>query len=316
LIRAIAFLIMCAAPAAAQDVARLDKIEAAWRGWLEGNRVGKSTLAITYQKDVVHEVSRGGRIEEPAPLASLSKAITAACVADLVADGVLGFDTRVSDYLVGPDRLTVADLLTHSGGLRPDQTQQTMWDWVNDPVDRHADASQTALARATVRAGAYHYNNENYAVLGSLVEAVTGQPFQEVCENKVLAPLNLTSPRRSPRYGAFLSWGGWEMSAGDYARFAISRFGSDTPYGQAPVDFPSVPLGQGINYGLGVLFFEAEGQRFFWHFGLLCFGAIDGAGAYFALYGPDYGVALTFEGCPGEAALTELDQVLAAAVLR
>jgi len=301
-----------AGAAFAEDAARLDKIEAAWRGWLDGHRVGASALAIAGDGAVLRELTRGGDVGAPAPLASLSKEITGACIRALVATGDLSYGERVARYLPGADpALTVSDLITHSGGVWPDSTQKTMWDWVNDADDKHRDVTDMALARPLNAAGSYRYNNENYAVLGALVEQATGAPYQEECAERVLAPLDIKSARRSPRYGPFLAWGGWEMSASDYARFVEAAFSAGDPK-----ELPNAPVGGGAQYGLGAFFFEAEGLRITWHTGLLCFGSIDGAGAYFAQVTPGVTVAVTFEGCPGEGALASLDEALLTAMLR
>ncbi|MEM9436510.1 MAG: serine hydrolase domain-containing protein [Pseudomonadota bacterium] len=255
---------------------------------------------------------RGGVSGAPAPLASLSKALTAVCVRALVSEGKLSYDTQVSEYIAGAELgLSVAHLLTHSGGLWPDETQERMWDWVNDPMDRHPDVAEAALPRKRSELGSYRYNNENYAVLGAIIEAVTGESYQQACNTRVVEPLALQSAQRSPRYGAFLPWGGWEMSARDYAIFAESSFS-----GVDPATAPNIAAGGGARYGLGSLYFEAEGIRITWHTGLLCFGSIDGAGAYFVQVSPGYSVAVTFEGCPGEGALAALDQALLTAMLR
>ncbi|MEM8591826.1 MAG: serine hydrolase domain-containing protein [Pseudomonadota bacterium] len=304
-------LILISTGAAAQDSARLEKVENAWRDWLGSHRVGASALALASGGEVTLEALRGTDMNTPAPLASLSKAITGSCVRALVAEGAFSFGDPLADHLPGAvPGLTIAELLTHTGGVWPDTTQEKMWDWVNDAEDRHSDVTRVALPRALEPMG-YRYNNENYAILGALVEAVTGESYQEACAERVLAPLGLESPRRSPRYGPFLTWGGWEMSAAEYALFADATFaGSD------PNLAPNAPAGGGAKYGLGALYFEAEGLRITWHTGLLCFGSIDGAGAYFVQVDPGFTVAVTFEGCPGEGALADLDQALLTAMLR
>ena len=234
------------------------------------------------------------------------------CIKALVAEDAVRFDDPVADYVSGPaPSLTIAALLTHTGGIWPDSTQETMWDWVNGEADRHSDVARTALPRERSDTGRHRYNNENYAILGAVIEAATGAPYAEACASRLFAPLGLQSPRRSPRYGPFLAWGGWEMSAADYALFADSAFGPAEP-GAAP----NAPVGCGARYGRGALYFEAEGLRITWHMGLLCFGSIDGAGAYFVQVHPGLTAAVTFEGCPGEGALADLDQALLTAMLR
>ncbi|MEL6914561.1 MAG: serine hydrolase domain-containing protein [Pseudomonadota bacterium] len=300
---------LLAGAAGAED--RLAATETAWRDWYGAHRVGDTSLAVAEDGALRLSLARSVAPGRPAALASLSKAVTAACIAALAGEGRVAYDTALSEYIPdAPAGLTVAQLLTHGGGLWPDGTQASMWGWVNDPEDRHRAASEAALARPLESAG-YRYNNENYAVLGHLVEAVTGEDFEAACTARVFAPLALETPARSARYGAFLPWGGWEMSAEDYALFAEATFA-----GTDPGAFPSAPVGRGARYGMGAFFFEAEGLRITWHTGLLCFGSIDGAGAYFVQIAPGPTVAVTFDGCPGEGALAALDQALLTALLQ
>ncbi|MEO0676876.1 MAG: serine hydrolase domain-containing protein [Pseudomonadota bacterium] len=290
---------------------RLAKVETAWRDWYGAHRVGETSLAIVENGAVAFDRARSGAAGAPAPLASLSKAITAACIAALAREGRVDYDAPLPEYLEnGPADLTLSALLTHTGGVWPDETQARMWDWVNDSENRHIDASGAALARA-LEAPEHRYNNENYAVLGHVVEAVAGEEYEEACTSRVLAPLGLTTAGRNGRYGAFLPWGGWEMSAADYALFADATFAEADPS-----EAPNAPAGRGALYGMGALSFQAEGLRFTWHTGILCFGSIDGAGAYFLQIAPGPTLAVTFEGCPGEGALAALDQALLTALLR
>ncbi|MEL7301332.1 MAG: serine hydrolase domain-containing protein [Pseudomonadota bacterium] len=311
---ALALGLLAGAPgavSAGEADARLVKLETAWRDWYAAHRVGDTALAVAEDGALGLSLARDAAPGRAAPLASLSKAITAACIADLERAGLVSYSAALADYLPdAPEDLTVAQLLTHAGGVWPDGTQARMWDWVNDAVNRFDEATAAALARP-LETPSYRYNNENYAVLGRVVEVVTGTGFEEACAERVFEPLALETPARNPRYGAFLPWGGWEMSAAEYALFADATFA-----GVDPGAFPSAPVGRGARYGMGALYFEAEGLRITWHTGLLCFGSIDGAGAYFVQVAPGPTVAVTFDGCPGEGALAALDQALLTALLR
>ncbi|MEM1301402.1 MAG: serine hydrolase domain-containing protein [Pseudomonadota bacterium] len=312
MLRLLALVLAVATTAAqAQDATRTAAIEAAWRGWLEGKRVGASSIAISYDGVIVAEAGRGMTARDPATLASLSKAITAACLRQAVEAGHLSYDDPISDYIATDIPANVGQLVTHSAGLSGDSTQRLMWDWVNDPTPRHTDVAEAALAKPPGPQTAYRYSNDNYAAVGHLIESAIGQPYTDYCTDTVTAPLKITSPPMSPRYGGFTAWGGWQMSAYDYLRLVEAHLRDHDPRAT-----PHADVGGGARYGMGTLFFQAQGQTIYWHLGLLCFGSIDGAGAYFALVGDGYGVAVTFEGCAGEDALTELDQALLTAIIR
>jgi len=312
MLRLLALVLAVATTAAqAQDAHKTKAIEAAWRGWLDGKRVGASSITISYNGNVVAEAGRGMTARDPAPLASLSKAITAACLRQAVEGGHLAYDDPVADYVATDIPATVGQLVTHSAGLKGDSTQSLMWDWVNDPTPRHTEVAEAALANPPASSTGYRYSNDNYAAVGHLIEVATGQPYTEYCTDTVTAPLGITSPPMSPRYGGFTALGGWQMSAYDYLRLVEANLREHDP-----LTTPHTDVGGGARYGMGALFFQSQGQTIYWHLGLLCFGSIDGAGAYFALVGDGYGVAVTFEGCAGEDALTELDQALLTAIIR
>ena len=84
-------------PARAQTV---DGIERAWRIWAAkyGQRTGG--MVILHAGQPVREVAMGrAAVGAPVPLASLSKAITGVCIANLIDRGRLSFDTPLSQAL-------------------------------------------------------------------------------------------------------------------------------------------------------------------------------------------------------------------------
>jgi len=73
---------------------------AALKNWAARHKVAQAFVVVRRDGRIVHRSSVGG-IDPTAPvhLASLSKAITGACVATLIRDGRLTFDTPVSSAL-------------------------------------------------------------------------------------------------------------------------------------------------------------------------------------------------------------------------
>ncbi len=68
--------ILCAAPAWAED--RSDKVVSAFKAWLVDQEITAGQIAVAYRGDILatEAIASAG----PVDLASLSKAITAACV--------------------------------------------------------------------------------------------------------------------------------------------------------------------------------------------------------------------------------------------
>ncbi len=299
-------LCLTAAPALAQS----DRVALEWARWLEaqGNPPGALVFAI-FDAELLAS-SDGADVDAPLPLASNSKAITALCAESLVDDGLMRWDDPVSTWIEGGGPVTLAELVTHTSGYWPDSTQGAMADWRRDTRRRWQQVTATVLDRPRQEGtrGAYKYNNENYAVLGLVIEEVAGGWYEEVCRARVLDPRGLTTARLSPDYGGFGPWGGWEMSVRDYVRFMTQTFAKADP-----LTTPHADMGDGVSYGLGMVFRTDRGVASHWHFGALCFPD-SGLGAYAVNWGGKYSVVAAYGACVDEAAMLALDQSIARAV--
>ena len=308
-------LLSSAFQATSQDMNRARQIESAWRSWAQTVGIVETSIAIGYDGAFVRASGIGREPNEPAEIASLSKAITAMCMADVLKEQGLSFATRLGDILqdlvAGQNAdITIAELVSQSSGLDIDQTQEHMQHWRNETGDRHRDAAEIALARGAraSKVGDFFYNNENYAVLGWLISELTEQPYIEACSERVF---NEGGLELSPRWGAFAAWGGLQISAEDYLSFVHRSFGSKSDVARAPVIFPNVEIGRGKHYGMGSFWRASRAGGFnFWHFGRLCFRNAGNAGAYFASYGGQWAVVVNYEGCITSDQQSELDTVL------
>lgn len=309
-------LVLCFAATAVQaDVPA--RLEQSFRDWRKD--VGVDAAVMTIWRAGVHhqDVALSMSADTPVELASLGKAVTAACAATLMDAGVWqGDTTSVAVLGYGPDDITVSQLLTHSAGLLPDETQNQMPLWLDIPLDRGNAASRKALSRKAQGgiAGQYSYSNENYAILGAMIAAQTGQSYEEYCREAVIAPAGLTSARVSPRTGAFASWGGWRMTVQDYARFMYWAYGPDGQIAARLEDWPSADIGGGARYGMGMVHRPFRGSHNFWHFGLLCFPGRLNAGSYAVSWMEEWQVVVAFDRCLNWDQMFALDGALARAV--
>src|SRR5262249_17620527 len=72
----------------------------ALKTWTGKYRVKRAFITVRHEGRIVHRTALGGADPgAPVHLASLSKAITAACAATLIRDGKLAFDTPISAAL-------------------------------------------------------------------------------------------------------------------------------------------------------------------------------------------------------------------------
>ena len=312
----IVILFLAPFQAAGQDMARAVYAENAFQAWVQAAGISKAAIAIGYEGALIHTAGIGQEADDPSDVASLSKAITAMCLADVLAENGLSFSARIGDILEGelPEEsanLTIAQFVSHGSGLDEDETQDQMRRWVGESANRHQDAAERAFARGPnmAQVGQYNYNNENYAVLGWLISALTGEPYIQTCKTRIFGEGTMGA---SDRWGAFAAWGGWQISAEDYLHFVHRYFGAGSDMAHYPESYPNVYLGRSKYYGMGSFWRQSRGGGFnFWHAGRLCFrGAGNSAGAYFASYAGKWSVSVNYGACITRDRQNELDALL------
>ena len=158
-------------------------------------RNGKLTFAKSYGM-----LAKGG--EEPATTttlfqaASLSKAITALGILALAGDGDFSLDDPVNRHLKNwklpnGDKVTIADLLSHTGGVNVpsypgfglDEVLPSTIQILNGAANSNSKAVRVADLR-----GKFRYSGGGYMVLQKLIESKTGQSFPRFMEQRVFQP--------------------------------------------------------------------------------------------------------------------------------
>lgn len=152
-------------------------------------------------------------------IASLSKAITAVTIMHLVEQGKLSLDQKafalLPDLPVPPGKsedprlasITIRHLLTHSGGW-DDSSKGSGFDpmfnseTITSSLGVPAPASTENIIRYMrgevlqfTPGDHYVYSNFGYAVLGRIIERVTGVSYEEYVRINVLAPMGITEMR-------------------------------------------------------------------------------------------------------------------------
>ena len=113
--------------------------------------------------------------DTPFVLGSVSKSFTAVCVMQLIEQGKINLDEKISAYLPNAadgDKITVSQLLNHTGGLGEHQTLENF----------HIINEQ----------GEHHYANVNYSLLGKIIEKVSGLSYEEYVTKNIFEPLDLS----------------------------------------------------------------------------------------------------------------------------
>ncbi|WP_299990551.1 serine hydrolase domain-containing protein [uncultured Pontibacter sp.] len=130
-------------------------------------------------------------------LASVSKQFTAMAVMMLKEQGKLNYDDSLQVYI--PDfpykGITVRQLLTHRSGL-PNYTYFSEEFWPDRKVDLSNDdvLSMMAVHKPNIYYQpdrTFSYSNTGYALLASVVEKASGQPFAEFMREHIFEPLKM-----------------------------------------------------------------------------------------------------------------------------
>ncbi|MGA2259083.1 MAG: serine hydrolase domain-containing protein, partial [Thermoguttaceae bacterium] len=148
-------------------------------------------------------------------IASVSKPFTAATVTRLVELGKLHLDERVFPLLklqphlergahMDPrwHNITVRHCLQHTGGWNRDKSFDPMGAETAEQVAKALRVPLPINPKQIIRytmgkpldfnpGTAYAYSNFGYCVLGRVIEAVTGKPYHEVVQQRILAPLGI-----------------------------------------------------------------------------------------------------------------------------
>ena len=131
-------------------------------------------------------------------LASVSKAFTAATLAILVDDGKLAWDDPVINYL--PEfqmydawvtrEFTVRDLLTHRSGLPVGAGDLLLFPETTTTREEVVRALRYLKPSTSFRSG-YAYDNLLYIVAGEVVGRISGMPYEDFLEQRLLFPLGM-----------------------------------------------------------------------------------------------------------------------------
>ncbi|MCM2315802.1 MAG: beta-lactamase family protein, partial [Thermoanaerobaculia bacterium] len=292
----VALLLGLSLPAGASSMPEVDRfIEERMKRHLVP---GLAVVAIR-NGEVVHR--RGfGELDETRPviIGSLSKAITATAVLQLVDEGRIELDAPMQRYL-GETRfsdpaaasVTVRQLLNQNSGIPTEAPRAAGRDAT---LAEHVEALRDV--RFVAAPGERHiYSSPNYQILGRIVELVSGQPFGAYVQGRIFSPLGMTSsgvdagavPGLAPGHNLWWGFAGPSpyrfekgrlptasiiTTADDLSRFALSHLGIGpqllTPESLA-LAHRGAAQAEGFSYAMGWRDGTTAGAPSLWHGGSL-----------------------------------------------
>jgi CubicO group peptidase (beta-lactamase class C family) len=144
-------------------------------------------------------------------IGSCTKSMTATLTAMLIEDGKLRWDTTIADVL--PDlkgkmdkqyeAVTVEQLLTHRGGV-PGQPPAAAWQRAQEAkgtsTQQRREFIEAVLSQHPEAAPGTKmiYSNQGYAIIGAMLEKLTGTPWETMITLRLFKPLHMDSAGFGP----------------------------------------------------------------------------------------------------------------------
>lgn len=295
--------------------------------FLEQQGVSDGAIAISYQGELIDSGGVSRQASDIAPVASLSKAITAVCTMKALSSHDLDSSATLlqimPELLSGLDMpdtqlqsITVGQLLTHTSGIHiahistlggdipTMRLEQKLWQF--EFIAKEGLSAEPGSG--------YYYANANYLILGLVIEAIVEDDYVGWCQREVLLPLGIDTAGLSPLWAVLSSFGGWEISATDYLTFANAYL---TPADMVGLDPVSTPLfatvGGDARYGLGTLYRLTPAGAVYWHAGSFTWQSVEQSGrfgAYFVVFPNGYSAAVNLSDDLNDSRGAEIDRIL------
>jgi CubicO group peptidase (beta-lactamase class C family) len=294
-----------------------DRIDAYIQARMEAANIPGLALGVVYGDQAVYLKGYGfagpdGRPVTPQTsfiLGSTSKSFTALAVMQLVEAGQIDLDARVTKYLpwfrtgdaAASGQITVRHLLHQNSGLPTYAGRQGIAD--NDQSRMALEKGVRALSSVQLSQPAgqgYEYANENYDILGLIVQTVSGKSYEEYVRSAIFAPLQmshsaaaLSDPAAKDLATGYRNWLFWPVafaapyprrttpsgflisSAEDMTHYVSAQLNSGmyghhqllSPQGMATLHTPGAKMSPLRSYGMGWVIEGEPGATKLWHNG-------------------------------------------------
>ena len=210
-------IIVLSLPALAADPGRIARIESTaprvadmFRAHAEDNHLPGIAFGVVADGKLVYSGAFGySDLESKIPadaksmfrIASMSKSFTALAILQLRDAGKLELDEPAETYLPemkeltyltsDAPKITVRHLLTHAAGFPEDNPWGDRQ--LADSDEELMQLVENGISFSNVPAITYEYSNLGFALLGQIVQRVSGMPFTEYMSKNVFEPLGMNS---------------------------------------------------------------------------------------------------------------------------
>jgi CubicO group peptidase (beta-lactamase class C family) len=294
-----------------------DRIDAYIHSRMQAASIPGLALGVIYGDQIVYLKGYGiagpdGRAvtpQTPFILGSTSKSITALAVMQLVEAGKIDLDAPVTQYLpwfrtsdeAASAQITVRNLLNQTSGLPAVEGRRGISD--NNQSSMALENGIRDLSRVQLNHPAgqsYEYANENYNLLGLIVQTVSGNSYEDYIRSAIFAPLQmnhsaavLSDPAAIDLATGYRNWLFWPVafdapyprrmtpsgflisSAEDMAHYLSAQLNGGT-YGNRQLlssqgidtlHMPGARISPLSSYGMGWVIQDQPGSTKIWHNG-------------------------------------------------
>jgi len=144
-------------------------------------------------------------------IGSCTKSMTATLTAMLIEEGKLHWDTTIADVFPElKDRIdkqyetvTVEQLLHHRGGIPgapPPAAWKRAWEKAGTPTEQRREFIEAVLSQPPEAAPGTKmiYSNQGYAIIGAMLEKLTGTNYETLITQRLFKPLRMDSAGFGP----------------------------------------------------------------------------------------------------------------------
>jgi CubicO group peptidase (beta-lactamase class C family) len=144
-------------------------------------------------------------------IGSCTKSMTATLTAMLIEEGKLNWNTTIADVfpeLKGKmdkqyEAVTVEQLLHHRGGVPgdpPPAAWKRAWEKKGTPMQQRREFVEAVLTQPPAAAPGTKmiYSNQGYAIIGAMLEKITGQDYETLITEKLFKPLHMDTAGFGP----------------------------------------------------------------------------------------------------------------------
>jgi CubicO group peptidase (beta-lactamase class C family) len=199
------FFVLTIACAYAQDKQLEKRLDSLLAERFSKTGPGCVALVAKHGNIIYHKAIGSANLELSVPLepemvfdlASITKQFTAVAVLKLAEQGKISLQdsiqTYIKDFPSKPYRITIENLLTHTSGLKDylqvdnDKPYAERWDY----TPKQLIELFKKLPLEFEPGSRHKYSNSGYALLGAIIEAVSGKSYQTYIKEEILVPLKL-----------------------------------------------------------------------------------------------------------------------------